>query len=189
LHLDVVGLPGSITRQLFDRPAALPRDASLDGVASRLIEMKREQNASPIAAVCAAKALAFAALARCIESLEPATQGRLARFARSGSAIAPALRRIDSRFNQPLAVPELAELCCLSPDHFIRRFREAVGQTPGQYLAERRVAAAAELLLLTDQSIERIAARCGFSNRFYFSRVFAKHIGTPPATYRKSQRV
>ncbi len=76
----------------------------------------------------------------------------------------------------------------MSGDYFMRRFRECVGQTPQQYVLERWLVAAAQRLVFTDDGIERIAAETGFGNRFYVSRVFARHFGLPPATYRKQGR-
>jgi len=48
---------------------------------------------------------------------------------------------------------------------------------------------AAQALLFTADSIETIAAESGFANRFYFSRVFMRHMGVSPAIYRKAVRV
>jgi len=51
------------------------------------------------------------------------------------------------------------------------------------------VEAAAQRLLLTNDPIEGIAEACGFANRFYFSRVFARRMGAAPAAYRRAGRV
>jgi AraC-like DNA-binding protein len=64
-----------------------------------------------------------------------------------------------------------------------------VNQTPAQYIVERRVKTAAQHLLFSDNSIERIATESGFGNRFYFTRVFSRHVGTSPVAYRKNSRV
>lgn len=189
IHFTPIGVPGTVTRELFAGPIALPEDAASAALAERLRAALRSDQFGGLEASCAAKALTFATMTRLIGDLPEAAQRRLAPLIRSDSVIAPALRLIDAEFGRPLRIDEMASACHLSADHFIRRFREAVGQTPGQYLAERRVAAAAEMLLLSDLSIERIAERCGFSNRFYFTRVFARLIGTPPATYRRAEVV
>ena len=57
--------------------------------------------------------------------------------------------------------------------------------TPQQYVARARVQRAARELSGTEDSIDQIAARLGFPNRNYFSRVFARQIGLPPATFRR----
>lgn len=73
-----------------------------------------------------------------------------------------------------------------STDHFRRCFKEETGATPLEYLTALRVNRAKKLLRATPyQSIDSIAAGCGFSDGFYFSRVFKKHSGVSPREYRK----
>jgi len=129
------------------------------------------------------------AVARLFESLGPAAQRRCRQFLEGDEAVMPALRQIEEHFDEALDNASLARLCSLSEDHFIRRFRETVGQTPAQYVLDRRVTEAAQLLLFGTGSIDRIATRCGFPNRHYFSRVFKQRVGLPPAAYRRSSRV
>ena len=52
-------------------------------------------------------------------------------------------------------------------------------------MAERRVAWAARRLAFGDESIDAIALGAGFANRNYFTRVFTRHLGVPPAAYRR----
>ena len=102
------------------------------------------------------------------------------------AAIGPALRFIEANLGRSMRVDGLARLCGYAQDHFTRIFRREVGQTPGQYILERRVAVAAQKLVLGDATIETIAEECGFPDRFYFSRVFARRMGVPPGNYRKA---
>ena len=67
--------------------------------------------------------------------------------------------------------------------------RLQIGQTPAQYVLERRITFAAERLSFSEDSIERIAEVCGFPDRFYFSRMFVRRMGQPPAAYRRTSRV
>ena len=81
---------------------------------------------------------------------------------------------------------ELAQLSAMSTGHFIRQFKSVMGVTPRHYLSGLRVRHAARLLTLTESSLEEIAEDAGFPNRSYFTRVFRKELGIPPATYRRS---
>jgi AraC family transcriptional regulator of arabinose operon len=63
-------------------------------------------------------------------------------------------------------------------------FRAAMGVSAAEYVRERRIARAADLLLSSAWSIDRIASEAGFPNRHYLSRVFARRMGVAPAAYR-----
>jgi transcriptional regulator GlxA family with amidase domain len=73
----------------------------------------------------------------------------------------------------------------MSVETFIRWFKKHTGTTPAAQGTRSRARAAARLLVLTDRSIEDIAAATGFPNRYYLSRVFTAHMGCGPATYRR----
>ena len=85
---------------------------------------------------------------------------------------------------EPLTVPRLAQVAHLSERTFTRRFREALGISPLQWLLQQRVRLAQELLETTDEPVEDIARRCGFgtaaSMRYHFGRI----AGVAPQTYR-----
>jgi AraC-like DNA-binding protein len=138
---------------------------------------------------CRIKSLIYAELALHLETVPMEVLERHWRLARALQPLLPALHEIEDHPFASLSNRELARLCFMSEDYFIRRFRECTGQTPGRYVVDRRVRLAEQRLLFTDQSIDQIAQEAGFGNRFYFSRVFARHVGVPPATYRKTARI
>lgn len=94
-------------------------------------------------------------------------------------------RWIDDRLDQRLSRPALARAARCSEAELARRFRRSLGTSPVRWLRDRRVARAAEWLRASDESIESIAARCGFSDRSQFSRLFSRSFGCGPATYRR----
>jgi transcriptional regulator GlxA family with amidase domain len=102
--------------------------------------------------------------------------------------VLPAVQHIQDNLARPISNSELAAICSMSEDHFIRRFRGAVGLSPARYILKRRVAFAARQLLSTTLTIEQIAEASGFGDRVYFSRVFARETGRPPAAYRRGPR-
>ena len=79
----------------------------------------------------------------------------------------------------------LARKAGLHPGAFIRLFRQTTGHTPGAFLANLRMEEACVLLHYSELSIDEVAAKTGFSDRAYFSRVFARRMGLSPARYRK----
>jgi len=104
---------------------------------------------------------------------------------------APAARHLlrakdmmDARYREPLDVPALARAARLSPAHFSREFRRAFGQTPHQYLLNRRLERAAELLRNTDRSVADICFTVGLKSVGSFTTSFGRAYGMTPTAYR-----
>jgi AraC-like DNA-binding protein len=187
-HFDVVGLPGTVVRELFARPCSLPLDPVLRATCERMRAAVRDPLTARLPqSLLDAKAAIHLGLAALFAGLDRAPAERLAAVLRADSPLAPALRRIDEDPTRPLRVAALARLCGYAEAHFARLFRRELGQSPGQYVLERRVALAAQRLVMSDEDIEGIAEACGFPDRFYFTRVFTRRMGMPPATYRRAQ--
>ncbi|MBQ8849346.1 MAG: helix-turn-helix domain-containing protein [Clostridia bacterium] len=87
-----------------------------------------------------------------------------------------------------MSVNGLAVTYGMSPAHFIRSFKRAYGTTPQSYRISCQLTYAKNLLFDTELSICAVAEQCGFSDAFYFSRLFKKHMGVTPTEYRKQTR-
>jgi transcriptional regulator GlxA family with amidase domain len=92
---------------------------------------------------------------------------------------------MDRSYAEPLDVPMLARIACVSEAHFIRTFRAAFGETPNRYLQRRRVERAMFLLRETERSVTDVCMDVGFSSLGTFSRVFRDIVGEPPSVYRR----
>ncbi|MCI3279059.1 helix-turn-helix transcriptional regulator [Streptomyces cylindrosporus] len=68
--------------------------------------------------------------------------------------------------------------------HFLRAFKEAYGETPGQYLTHRRIERAEEMLRSADLSVTEICNLVGFSSLGPFSSRFKARTGLTPSEYR-----
>jgi AraC-like DNA-binding protein len=95
---------------------------------------------------------------------------------------------IDRHYARPLPVTRLARLAGLSTYYFIRAFRAETGQTPHQYVRERRLARAKELLVTTPLPVTEICDAVGFQSLGSFSSLFRRMTGETPATYRAARR-
>ena len=82
----------------------------------------------------------------------------------------------------------LAHECGWGLSTLRRRFREATGVTLHQYVMQRRIARARELLAETDWPLKRIADNLNFSDVYFFSAQFRKLAGVTPTAYRKSRQ-
>lgn len=92
---------------------------------------------------------------------------------------------MDRAYSQPLDIPALAAVACVSQAHFIRTFRAVFGETPHRYLQRRRVERSMFLLRETDRSITDVCFDVGFTSLGTFSRTFRDIVGDSPSDYRE----
>ncbi|WP_420894689.1 GlxA family transcriptional regulator [Streptomyces alboflavus] len=102
----------------------------------------------------------------------------------TGAARAWALTRLG----EPLTLAELAARASMSVRTFSRRFRDETGLTPVQWLTQRRVDRARQLLEETDHTVDRIAAECGFGTGASLRGHFQAGVGVSPGAYRATFR-
>lgn len=91
---------------------------------------------------------------------------------------------LESNFYREVTIDDLAREQGLSPRQFNRRFQQATGDTPLQYLQKVRVEVAKELLETTQLTKREIADRVGYSDPGHFRRIFLKHAGCLPQDYK-----
>jgi AraC-like DNA-binding protein len=114
-----------------------------------------------------------------LPSLRPATREELYRRLHRAKDYAAAL------FDQPLALEEMAQVACLSPNHFLRTFKQAFAQTPHQFVTQLRLERAKRLLAQTSRSVTEICATVGFESLGSFSWLFTRRVGMSPEAYRR----
>lgn len=95
---------------------------------------------------------------------------------------------LQQNLNQLLDVTALAELAGLSPRQLSRRFKQVSGKTLGQYQQNLRCLGARDLLQNTDMAIADIAQAIGYSDNSHFGRIFQRHAGQSPVSYRNKVR-
>lgn len=91
---------------------------------------------------------------------------------------------IDQCYHQPLDLEQISGEACLSRYHFLRLFRRAFNKTPHQYLTQRRIEKAKELLSSSGLTVTDVCFEVGFESLGSFSSLFHKHVGHPPITFR-----
>jgi len=103
--------------------------------------------------------------------------------------VAKAVEYLHKHACNNISIQHIASLFGLSAVQFTRRFQSSIGVPPIEYLTLLRLRNARTLLLETDYTIDDIAVRCGYSNGFYFSRVFSKKMKMSPSNFRKMHRI
>lgn len=91
---------------------------------------------------------------------------------------------LQQNFARPLSRWEIADGIGVSEDYLSRVFKGELGISPWNYLNRYRISRARELLRVTDDSINQISRRVGFTDPAYFSRVFHRLTGVSPRVYR-----
>lgn len=94
------------------------------------------------------------------------------------------LSYIESNLHANIQVEELAKLAFLHPNYFISSFKNIMGCSPIQYVTNRRMAAAKQLLMETTLPVAAVAAHVGMQNH-YLSRLFKRYTGITPVQYRR----
>ena len=91
---------------------------------------------------------------------------------------------IEKHLGDSIQIGDLARTVSLSPYHFARMFKQAVGQSPHLYLTARRIRRAEEMLRSSELPLVEIAACVGFQTQAHFTGVFRRHAGVTPRAYR-----
>lgn len=98
------------------------------------------------------------------------------------------IRAVVSHIRQSLSsslnVETLADMACMSKDHFIRTFKKEVGTTPSAFVTKKRMEAAELLLITTNETIKTISAKVGYDDNSYFNKTFKRYAGVTPQQYR-----
>ncbi|TWH47350.1 AraC family transcriptional regulator [Sporomusa sp. KB1] len=91
-----------------------------------------------------------------------------------------AVKYINCHYMEPLSVPKMANQYGLNSKQFAYLFKKFIGKGPNEYVIECRVRRARELLCTTDCSVADISLCVGYSDPYYFSKLFKKHTGVCP---------
>lgn len=117
----------------------------------------------------------------------------LSRFFKQGQSkiemednrIAKTVLYIRKHLNEAIELEKLAEISCLSKDHFIRLFKKELGTTPLQYINQKKIEKAQLLLITEELAVKEIAFQLAFEDYSYFNRLFKKITGVTPQEYRR----
>ena len=166
----------------------LPESSQIDPVSSAILARLLSDAFEGLdgdldrARLCLSRAVALVACAS--PAGEAVGQGGLTLWqARKISAL------VEAKLEGGVRITELAATARLSKSHFSRAFKAHFGRTPQQYVLDRRVERAQNLMLGSDCRLCDVAQACGFADQAHLSRVFRRLVGAAPNAWRRARCV
>jgi AraC family transcriptional activator FtrA len=105
--------------------------------------------------------------------------------ARADNRLSSVIAQLAERIDEPFTIASMARAAAMSPRTFMRRFREATGRSPAEWLIDARIERARELLETTQLGIDAIATHCGFGSGATLRHHFRRKVTLSPIAYRE----
>ncbi|WP_455453790.1 helix-turn-helix transcriptional regulator [Streptococcus salivarius] len=110
---------------------------------------------------------------------------------KTGKTVSPlvhqVLNYIATHINEPLTVNSIAQILYQNRSYLSRIFKSEMGINLSDYIVERKLLEAKDLLRFSERSISEISNFLAFSSQSYFQTVFKKKYGITPLQYRKQE--
>jgi transcriptional regulator GlxA family with amidase domain len=100
-------------------------------------------------------------------------------------AISTAQDWLHQNFHRPFPLEAPAHRVGMSLRNFVRRFKQATGDSPLNYLQKLRIAAAKRLLESNHRTMQEISDAVGYQDVAFFRSLFQRHTGVSPSAYRE----
>jgi transcriptional regulator GlxA family with amidase domain len=104
----------------------------------------------------------------------------------SDDAISNAQEWLHQNFHRTFPLDAPARGVGMSLRNFVRRFKQATGDSPLIYLQKLRIAAAKRLLESDHRTMQEISVAVGYQDVAFFRQLFQRHAGVSPSAYRRS---
>jgi AraC-like DNA-binding protein len=102
----------------------------------------------------------------------------------SGKRLTRVVDYIETHLGERLSLSEIAAVACLSPYHFSRSFKRAMGVSVHRYVVRRRINRAKKLVLRTNLPLAEIGYAVGFDSQASFTASFTQNVGLSPGRIR-----
>lgn len=111
---------------------------------------------------------------------------------KTGKTVSPlvhqVLNYIATHINEPLTVNSIARILYQNRSYLSRIFKSEMGINLSDYIVERKLLEAKDLLRFSERSISEISNFLAFSSQSYFQTIFKKKYGITPLQYRKQEK-
>ena len=190
-ELHIYLAPESLTAaaaEVTDRPVRLSDGLGiLDPVIGQLALAICDELVRPDSMPLMDEHFAMSLIARLLERYSTLRNTQaLNRFDIATHRLRAVLEYIDTHLAQNLKLGDIAAAAHMSPFHFARAFRKAMGHAPHRYVTARRIDRARNLLARKADDVDAIGREVGFQSHSHFSSVFKSYSGVTPTQYRAS---
>lgn len=103
----------------------------------------------------------------------------------SKKPIKEAIKYIETNYNKPISLGDVAQAVWLNPVYFSSVFKKETGENFRDYLHKYRINIAKDLLRTTHQNVNQICHAIGYDDANYFIKIFRKYVGLTPSEFRK----
>jgi len=158
-----------------------------DGVIQLMFDLRRQGGAESSAELELCLLLLLQLIARHAESSTLTAVGEPV-DAQQRQPIEAALAYVYEHYKEDIPISELARSCSMSESYFRKQFLKIMGQSPLEYVNAYRIHRSMNLLRTTNDSIQNIAVRSGFSSIAAFNRNFRQLAGVSPSQWRRTKK-
>ncbi len=102
----------------------------------------------------------------------------------ANNALAYTVQYIKKNLRSRIDLNKLADSACMSRANFFKKFKEALGTSPAQFIISERIKLAKDELKSSDLSITEVCFSCGFENLSHFIRLFKQEVGMTPKAWK-----
>lgn len=98
-----------------------------------------------------------------------------------------AITFISENLQRPISSRDVANHVCLSRNHFAVQFKMVTGSTPSAFINRLRIDRAKKLIIEKPHwSFKIVAEHCGFSDAYYFSKIFKDYTSQSPRDFKQA---
>ncbi len=115
-------------------------------------------------------------------------QTELTPYVQKRNKVTNSIEFMKNNLDQDFKIEDFAENQNLSVSRYSELFKEKTGYPPVYYFNKLRIQKSCQFLYFTNMSIKEICFEVGFSDQYYFSRVFKKIMGVPPSKYKRAYK-
>lgn len=130
----------------------------------------------------------FRSLREMLTQIIQIDSGETSNISDSQSWIQPVKEYCENNYTEPISITIVSDMLHISPSYFSTLFKKETGMNFTAYVTELRLEKACELLAATDKNISDIAIDVGYSDYFYFAKVFRKHFRITPSEFREQRK-